>query len=150
MPGRLCAGWGSVPVVAVDGGRGDGMTGRVLPAGGATVVEGDGGGGTVVPAGFAGVGATGGVTEIGGLGGGEGDEHVARRPLAPELDPDSWLPPLTVTSLSVRFTLAAHAHRLHDSLSCPTIVAPLPLTATGRVTTGKPPPTEEVPAVGTT
>jgi hypothetical protein len=59
------------------------------------------------------------------------------------------LPPVTVTSLRVRFTLAAHAHKLHDPLPCPTMVAPLPLTVIGLVTTGKPLAPVLVPSMAT-
>jgi hypothetical protein len=59
------------------------------------------------------------------------------------------LPPVTVTSLRVRFTLAAHAHKLHDPLPCPTMVAPLPLTVMGLVTTGKPLAPVLVPSMAT-
>jgi hypothetical protein len=61
-------------------------------------------------------------------------------PLAPGVGLDGSVPSVTVTSLSVRFTFAAHVHRLHDSVPRPTMVAPLPFTVMGLVTTGKPPP----------
>jgi hypothetical protein len=137
MPGRLWRGCGSGAGTAVEGaGGGDGAR----KAGGAVVVVGDGG--AVVPVGLAGTvlaGAVdgGAVLEVDGVevdrvgGGGQA------------------LPPVTVTSLRVRFTLAAHAHKLHDPLPCPTMVAPLPLIVMGLVTTGKPLAPVLVPSMAT-
>ena len=148
LPGRLCKGWGSGPVVAAEGGGGE-ADGRRGAGGG--VVEGgtdgggtDGGGTDGGGTGLVGAGLVGGVTVVGGLeGGAGGGEHR----FTSLFGLDDWLPSVMVTSLSVRFTLAAQVQRLHDAAPCPTILAPLPLTITGVVTTGKPLPPVEVPSV---
>ncbi len=135
LPGRLCKGWGSGPVVAAEG-RGDEADGR--PGAGGGVVEGGADGGDT---GLGGAGLVGGVTVVGGLEGAAGGGEHRSTPL---FGPDDWLPSVMVTSLSVRFTLAAHVQRLQDAAPCPMILAPLPFTISGVVTTGKPLPPVEV------
>ncbi|HEY1634467.1 MAG TPA: hypothetical protein VGF64_06895 [Acidimicrobiales bacterium] len=156
MPGRLCRGWGRAPVGGMEAaGCGDPEVGPLraggaavvggraaVVGGGATVVEGavvagDVGCGAVVADGFGGAGFVVGVTGAGGLEsvGGVGGQVF---------------PPVTVTSLSVRLTLAAQVHKLQASLPCPAMVAPLPFTVVWLVATGRPLPLAPVPSVGTT
>jgi hypothetical protein len=137
-PGRLWRGWGTSRVAAVEGAVGEDPDDGRLGAGGAVVLggDGDGSGGEVVPVGLEGTGVVGGVERGGGLEGGGGVGGQA-------------FPAVTVTSRRVRFTLAAHVHKLHAPPPCPTTAAPLPLTVMGLVATGRPLAPVEVPSIGT-
>jgi hypothetical protein len=100
------------------------------------VARGGGDVGEVVPVGLEGAELDGGVTGAAGRGGGGGGEQVL-----------AGFPPVTVTPLNVRFTLAAHAQRLQDAEPCPAMVAPMPFRVMGVVATGKPPSPTELPSV---
>jgi hypothetical protein len=142
MPGRLWSGWDSGAGMAVEGAAGEDPDDGAREPGGAMVVVGEGGwvvDGVVQP----------GLAEAVLAGAVDGGEVVGLEGDCLEGGGQAF-PLETVTSLRVRFTLAAHAHKLHDPVPCPTMVAPLPFTVMGLVTTGRPLAPAVVPSIGTT